>query len=176
MQASILRLPLAERSCGECTVCCDFVSIAELDKPARVPCRNIGPEGHGCQIYGSAERPAVCGNFLCSWRRGIGNEDERPDKIGAMLSINEIPDGQFALALETRVGAIVGSAAHMVAAVAEASKLPVIVSDFESLPPDDKGDRVAVHTSILYRSRRLVGRLVGWLAPEVALYELVKGG
>ena len=93
-----------------------------------------------------------------------------------MLSVNDLPDGRFALALELRSGAVEGPAAQMVAEVASRTKLPVIVSDFESLPPNDRGDRVAIHTSIMYRSRRLMGRIIGWLGPDVALCELVKGG
>lgn len=167
---------LKDRECGTCSVCCDYVSIAELDKPARVPCRHLGQDGRGCTIYESAIRPRVCAAFLCSWMRGHGAADDRPDAIGAVLSVNDIGNGRFSLALELRPGAVLGSAASMVASVAANTKLPVIVSDYESLPPHDTGDRVAVHTSILYRSRRMVGKLIVWLAPDVALYELVKGG
>ncbi len=169
-------LPIVQpRTCGECAVCCDFVSIAEINKPARVPCRFLEPEGYGCTTYDKG-RPGVCVDFLCAWMQGMGSDGDRPDKIGAMLSIHNIPDGRYALCIELRPGAIDSTASSMVASVANATRLPVIVSNYESLPPDDKGDRVAVHTSILYRSRRLVGRLLSWLAPDVALYDLVKGG
>jgi hypothetical protein len=152
------------------------VSIVELDKPARVLCRHLVQPDRGCGIHGEPERPQVCRSFLCSWMRGHGGDEDRPDKIGAMLSVNDIEGGRFVLALELRSGAVLSSAAAMVATLASATRLPVVISDYESLPPDDKGDRVAVHTSILYRSRRMVGRLLSWLAPDVALHELVKGG
>lgn len=110
--------------------------------------------------------------------RGHGREEGRPDKSRVLVTVNQLPDerSQFVLVLELESGAVVGVGAEMVATVATNTRLPVIVSDYESLPPNDKGDRVAVHTSILYRSRRLIGNLLAWLAPEVALYELVKGG
>lgn len=93
-----------------------------------------------------------------------------------MVSINRVENGIFGLALEIRNGAVLTSAAAMVAQVARTSLLPVIVSDYESLPPDDKGDRVALHHSILYRARAMTGALIEWLAPDVALHVLVKGG
>jgi len=168
-------LPVIQaRTCGECAVCCIFVSIAELNKPARVPCSNLESSGYGCTIY-NAGRPQVCKDFKCSWLLGAGREEDRPDRIGVMLTVQDIQDGRYALALETRPGAVAGPAAHVVSEVARLYQLPVIVSDFESLPPDDKGDRVAVHTSILYQSRRLIGPLLKWLGPNVALYDLVKG-
>jgi hypothetical protein len=163
-----------DRSCGSCSVCCTHVAIAQLDKPARVPCNHL-EDGKGCQIYSSPERPEVCHGFLCAWIQGLGAHDDRPDTIGVMLSIQQVDDGRFALALEIEHGAVVGKASSMIAEVATQTKLPVIISDYESLPPNDRGDRVALHTAILYRSRRLVGPLLQWLAPEVALHVLVKG-
>lgn len=157
-------------------MCCDYVSIAELAKPARQLCQHLEPSGYGCTIHNDPQRPAVCRNFMCSWMRGFGSDEDRPDKVGAMVSVNAIENGFFGQVLEIRPGAVAGSAASIIADVAEQTRLPVVISDYESLPPNDRGDRVAVHTSILYRSRRMVGRSLGWLAPEVGLYELVKGG
>lgn len=173
---TVLQLPVVQtRRCGECSVCCDFVSIEELAKPARVPCQHLQGIDRCCGIYESPVRPRVCHNFLCSWMRGHGGLGDRPDKTGVMVSVNQIDNGLFCLALELWPGAVVTSGAAIIAAVTIATQLPVIISDYESLPPNDKGDRVAVHTSILYRSRRMVGALLAWLAPDVALYELVKG-
>lgn len=169
-----MTLLLIQRSCGECSVCCDYVSIDELQKPARTPCRHLSPAGYGCAIYESSSRPKVCHDFQCAWRRGVGREEDRPDRIGAMVSINQIEDGLFALALEIQHGAILGSAGKMISQVARTTLLPVIVSDYESLPPNDKGDRVAAHHSILYRARRMLGPLIDWVSPDVALHTLVK--
>lgn len=166
---------MVQRACGSCAVCCVAVGIAVLDKPARVPCRNLDPIGHGCTKHGTSGQPAVCAAFSCAWLGGFGHQDDRPNDVGVMITVQDIPDGRFALALEFKPGAALGAGRRMIADVATATRLPVIVSDYESLPPDDKGDRVAVHTSILYRARRLVGPLIEWLGPDVALYTLVKG-
>lgn len=164
-----------DRLCGECSVCCDFVSIDELDKPARVRCRHLTSPGMGCAIYEQPERPAVCRNYLCAWRRGLGRVSDRPDRCGVLLNESAIEGGRFVLAVELWSGAVTTSAAPMITEVATRTSLPVIISDYESLPPDDKGDRVALHTSILYRARRMAGAHLAWLGPEVGLYVLVKG-
>jgi len=91
-----------------------------------------------------------------------------------MFSVNTMNGGLFAYALELRTGAIIGTAANMVVEVASATRLPLVVSDYESLPPEDKGDRVAAHVSILYRARSMLGALIDWMSPEVALHQLRK--
>ena len=172
-----MRLPvITARTCGECAVCCIDVRIEPLDKPAREPCRNLGPGHVSCTVHGTNAQPKVCKAFLCAWIQGAGGEDDRPDKIGVMVTVQQIENGTFALALEHKPGAVLATGQPMITAVATSTKLPVIVSDYESLPPHDKGDRVAVHSSIMYRARRLLGEMLTWIGPDVALFRLVKGG
>lgn len=100
---------MAERPCGECTACCTVLAIAELDKPAGVPCEHLGDRG--CGIY--AARPKACREFQCAWRIGVGTVEQRPDRTGVVLSpfrsdhpchpgasIHEVWPGAFDDALE----------------------------------------------------------------------------
>lgn len=78
------------RSCGPCYVCCVGLGIDELKKRANQSCRHLtgenGPEKR-CGIY--AERPHACVQYSCGWRDGLGNDDERPDKVGFFVTSYE---------------------------------------------------------------------------------------
>lgn len=102
------------RQCGECRACCTPLAISELKKPAGVPCKHIGgPRQRGCRIY--ASRPDSCRGYLCGWRTGLGGDNERPDRVGVLLSSIDIHPDAIAhiphmptaavLAHETRAGA-----------------------------------------------------------------------
>ena len=54
----------AQRQCGDCSLCCKVLKIAELNKPKDVWCQNF-LAGTGCGIY--ADRPPSCRNFVCRW-------------------------------------------------------------------------------------------------------------
>lgn len=54
----------AGRTCGDCTLCCKVLAIAELDKPQGVWCRHCVASA-GCRIY--ADRPMECRTFSCGW-------------------------------------------------------------------------------------------------------------
>jgi len=60
----VSNLPLIERSCRSCTLCCDLPDIDELDKPANTLCRHCVRD-QGCTAY--AARPGTCRDFLCAW-------------------------------------------------------------------------------------------------------------
>jgi hypothetical protein len=73
------------RTCGDCTLCCNVFEISEF--PEKNPgewCKHCQP-GQGCGIY--AERPLSCSGFRCMWLIGVGQEDDRPDKLGMVLSM-----------------------------------------------------------------------------------------
>ncbi len=85
------------RSCGDCTACCVWLRIDELDKPPGVPCRNLAPGG-GCGIH--PDRPEVCRRFFCHWMTDpeLG-DDWRPDRAGFLIAadrgrmrLNVVPD------------------------------------------------------------------------------------
>ncbi|HEX2591606.1 MAG TPA: hypothetical protein VHL34_08930 [Rhizomicrobium sp.] len=52
------------RSCGDCTLCCKVLRVADLDKPAGTWCEHCDT-GKGCRIY--ADRPGSCRSFMCSY-------------------------------------------------------------------------------------------------------------
>jgi Fe-S-cluster containining protein len=56
-----------------------------MDKPVDTWCANADPENpdFGCRDY--ENRPSGCRSFSCAWLRGMGDEDDRPDKLGVML-------------------------------------------------------------------------------------------
>jgi hypothetical protein len=76
--------PLAERSCGECNVCCYALTIDEpaLAKPQGVRCQHTMSD-LSCGIYGT--RPATCQNFWCGWRLFRWVRAMRPDQSGVLI-------------------------------------------------------------------------------------------
>lgn len=86
------------RACGACRACCKLPDIPELRKPINTWCRHIdfdNPEG-GCSIH--ARRPATCRGFECAWLSGLGDEQDRPDRLGVMYQPIKMPDGSQGLA------------------------------------------------------------------------------
>ena len=84
------------RKCGTCPACCTAMHIAELDKPAGVKCKHL-VEG-GCGIYPTPEdpvdkRPVGCQIFSCLWMSGKGDVNDRPDRVGAVLTIENFFNG-----------------------------------------------------------------------------------
>ncbi len=76
-------IPIPDRACGSCTLCCHLPEIEAFDKPANVFCQHC-VEGEGCRIY--ATRPKLCRDFLCLWKTSpeLGPEWE-PAKAGMMI-------------------------------------------------------------------------------------------
>lgn len=81
---------MTERTCGECTLCCKLMGVPEIRKPPARWCADC-ERGKGCGIYET--RPNSCRNFQCFWLMDDGFPDEfRPDRIGALASLNDTPD------------------------------------------------------------------------------------
>ena len=60
----------------------------------------------GCDIYG--KHPAECRDFRCLWLNGGLSEDERPDKLGLIFSLQKYKNGAKAWVIfETKPDAIV---------------------------------------------------------------------
>ena len=73
---------IASRPCGECTACCTALEVSELKKPVGKPCHLLCETG--CGVY--PERPPSCKAYICGWKMGFGLQDQRPDKIGIVMS------------------------------------------------------------------------------------------
>ena len=72
------------RRCGSCNACCKTHTVDEPDliKEAGVWCKQANP-GQGCSIYPS--RPVACQTCKCGWLKGIGKDEDRPDKRKVVL-------------------------------------------------------------------------------------------
>lgn len=57
-------MAVEKRQCGDCSLCCKVLAIAELDKPKDAWCPNFAA-GAGCRIYPA--RPPSCRDFACQW-------------------------------------------------------------------------------------------------------------
>ncbi|MCG8590455.1 MAG: hypothetical protein MJE66_14290 [Proteobacteria bacterium] len=83
-------MPESARSCGRCSLCCQVLRVDALAKPGGTPCRHQRAEG-GCGIY--AERPGICRAYRCAWLQGSFEDDDRPDRLGAVLDFSPRVDG-----------------------------------------------------------------------------------
>ena len=80
---------MSERSCGPCTICCQFFAVPEIAKPVSIWCQHCGETG--CGIHQT--RPQSCRNFECFWLMDeTFPEDLRPDLCGVVVSFNEDHD------------------------------------------------------------------------------------
>ena len=71
------------KSCGECTMCCQVLTIEHFDKDAGVLCKHC-VLGGGCKIY--KKRPDVCQDYECDWMMERSMPATlRPDKVGTIL-------------------------------------------------------------------------------------------
>jgi hypothetical protein len=90
---------MTERTCGECYRCCVAFGIPELKKYQDQACRHLdgrNPTAR-CSIYD--DRPTCCREYLCLWREGHFDEDDRPDKSGVIAHFSQLESGRIELDL-----------------------------------------------------------------------------
>jgi hypothetical protein len=83
------------RRCGQCTFCCTAAGVAEIKKPAMVPCRHLVRGGCGIHHRPELGFPNSCKSFTCGWLLGNFDERFRPDKIGAYVAFFMPEDSSF---------------------------------------------------------------------------------
>jgi hypothetical protein len=96
---------LANRQCGECTLCCKLMGVEELDKAGGTYCQHCRV-GNGCNIYPT--RPSSCATWHCGWLDPLcavllPSDDLRPDRCGFVVSTcgtEELPFIQIVVDLE----------------------------------------------------------------------------
>ncbi len=72
------------RSCSGCTACCYTHAVGEIKKEMFTACPSC-ESNVGCKVYET--RPRACGAYVCAWAiENIGNDDERPDKVGVVCN------------------------------------------------------------------------------------------
>lgn len=88
------------RTCGECHACCVSIRVesgpgdqVSVRKAAGVRCPCL-TNGGRCAVY--EQRPACCAVYTCAWLDGHGEDDERPDRCGAVI---ERAEGEGGLTL-----------------------------------------------------------------------------
>lgn len=81
---------MTERTCGECTLCCKVLGVAEIKKPPNVWCQHSATK-KGCQIYN--DRPSSCKEFSCVWLLSPDKMGDhlRPDKTHVVLASFDRP-------------------------------------------------------------------------------------
>jgi hypothetical protein len=127
------------RECGGCDLCCTVLRVDELAKLGGVPCKHLREAG-GCGIY--AERPRICRSYRCQWLQGGFEEEDRPDRLGAVVDlINEA--GVLRLAIrEASPGAFDRSARLQQIAERYRSFMPVRVTTADDVMNPDAEFRV----------------------------------
>lgn len=71
--------------CGGCTLCCDLLEVAALNKPANTACKHCD-YGVGCSIYGQQVRPFACSAYQCAYLFNASwHESLRPDRCGVVF-------------------------------------------------------------------------------------------
>lgn len=161
----------AGRQCGPCSLCCTVLRVDELAKPAGRDCVHQRAGG-GCAIH--AERPPICRSYHCLWLQGGLEDDERPDRTGAVVDLETTGVGLRLAIREAQPGAF--DASPMLQAIAERyrSSMPVRISDtgdvtdpdrpFRVLLADGVEQRVAGERIEVWRAgRRVETRRLPWL-------------
>lgn len=84
------------RECEECSACCRWPAVPEIEKPPLVPCPFLCSKGYGCKIYET--RPKNCSDYECSWLLGWGEKEDQPDKCGILIDERRTEFGDVLIA------------------------------------------------------------------------------
>jgi len=127
---------MAERECGECSLCCTVLRVDALRKLGGVDCIHQDVDGPGCAIH--ADRPVICRRYACLWRRGSLDLADRPDRLGAVLDL--VSDGNTVrLEIhEAEPGAFEGSPRLRAIAERHRTTIPVRISDASDVLDADR--------------------------------------
>lgn len=61
----MINLPMTNRTCDGCTICCTVMAVQELGKPYNCRCEHITSDNKRCEIY--QNRPDNCRVYECLW-------------------------------------------------------------------------------------------------------------
>lgn len=139
------------RSCGSCSLCCTVLRVDELGKLGGTPCRHQRP-GHpegGCGIHSS--RPAVCRGYRCLWLSGSLDEEDRPDRLGAVLSLASEGAIPTLFVHEAEVGSFDASPRLQRIAARFRETVPVRISAAQDVMNADRPYRVLLSDDVEHR-------------------------
>ncbi len=75
-------IPLPDRACGDCHMCCKVIPVAEAGKSGFELCGRARHDG--CATY--LTRPDACREFFCMWRLDASLDDAwKPSVAGFVL-------------------------------------------------------------------------------------------
>lgn len=172
--------PLApNRQCGSCEMCCVYTEIREGDffKPACTGCPLLdrsSPSAHGCSVHSTSKQPRACAEFECSWLRGFGGENDRPDKNGVMVSVNQVDGKNWVFVMDIKKNGHKTTGKKIILDMVKTYDFPVIVVDHANLA-HGTGDYVILKDSLLPRSGQIAGTKLSSLNKNVHIYKLLKG-
>jgi hypothetical protein len=132
----------SERVCGACSLCCTLLRVDALAKLGGTPCRHqlVGNPAGGCGIH--ARRPEICRGYRCLWLSGSLEDSDRPDRLGAVLSLATAGETPSLFVHEAQRGAFDASPRLQEIASVWRESLPVRISDSESVMDPDRPQRV----------------------------------
>lgn len=111
----------------------------ELRKLGGTPCVHQRAEG-GCGIH--ARRPGICRAYRCLWLRGGLDEDDRPDRLGAVLDVVGRAGEAWLEIREAEPGASERSARLRAIAEHYRRSMPVRISDSSDVLDAERPFRV----------------------------------
>lgn len=139
------------RSCGSCSLCCTVLRVDELGKLGGTPClhqRPGHPEG-GCGIH--TRRPKVCRGYRCLWLEGSLEEADRPDRLGAVLSLATDGATPSLFVHEAELGSFDASPRLNRIAARFRETVPVRISAAEDVMNPDRPYRVLLADDVEHR-------------------------
>lgn len=161
-------LSILKRECGSCSVCCEVAAVPELAKPALSRCVHaVEDKGGCCWIFGRSDRPKICGKYSCAWLDGLGSDQDRPDRVGAMFSNNVTERGHIGFAVEIQPNAIHTTAKGMAVEFARKFPMPLIVSECGR---KTAGEWVILHDKLRAKGAAILGVVMARLSDDVTMY------
>ena len=155
-----------ERACGACSLCCTVLRVDELAKPGGTPCPKLRPDDPRCGVH--ASRPSICRRYRCLWLQGGLEEEDRPDRLGAVLDLLTEAGQTYLAVREARPGAFEGSPRLGEVVARYRAFLPVRLCDtadvmnpdapFRLLLPGGEERRIAGDEVDVYRDGELLER------------------
>lgn len=161
-----------QRECAGCALCCTVLRVDELGKLGGTPCPKLRPAGDGCAIY--ASRPGICRSYRCLWLRGGLDQEDRPDRLGAVLDVSSEGGSPFLAVREAEAGAFERSARLREIAERYRESMPVRVTSASDVMNPDRPYRVLLpggeerrvegeSISVLRDGRPVESRRMPWL-------------
>jgi hypothetical protein len=146
-------------------MCCTVLRVDEIGKLAGSPCAKLAPGG-GCGIH--ATRPGICRAYRCAWLEGKFREDDRPDRLGAVVDFAPRGASFDLVIIEGEPGCFDASVRLQEIADAHREAMPVRISDTTRIDDADRPFRVLLPAG---EEQRVVGDRVTVLRDGVPIEE-----